>query len=124
MQIIADIQRGFVTEYGLFVRGGIKKGPLSFNDDYVFGQGLIDVVAMEEGAQFPRIVISPDLLAFLKRNHFYTQEEHQRAVETEIKLNNKESVSSEYFREKFLFSLILICLLDFSEDGIMQNFIM
>ena len=80
LQIVADIQCGFVTEYGLFVRGGIKKGSLSFNEDYGFGQGLIDVVAMEEGAQFPRILIAPDLLAFLQQNHFYSQEAHQKAV--------------------------------------------
>lgn len=104
LQIVADIQRGFVTEYGLFVRGGIKKGSLSFNEDYVFGQGLIDVVAMEEGAQFPRIVVSPDLLAFLQQNHFYSQEAHQKAVAIEKKLNDKESVSLE---EKALYSQIL-----------------
>ena len=104
LQIVADVQRGFVAEYGLFVRGGIKKGPLSFNDDYVFGHGLIDVVAMEERAQFPRIVIAPDLLDFLQQNHFYTQEEYQKAVEIEKKLNNKESVSPE---EKAFYSQIL-----------------
>lgn len=47
LKIIADIQRGFVTEYGLFVRGGVTKGNLSFNDDYVFGSGLIEAVSME-----------------------------------------------------------------------------
>ena len=46
IKAVSDIQRGFVLDYGLFVRGGIVKGQLSFNDDYVFGQGVIDAVSM------------------------------------------------------------------------------
>ncbi|MBR5717520.1 MAG: hypothetical protein IKX16_00700, partial [Clostridia bacterium] len=37
LKLSADIQRNFITRYGLFLRGGITKGAISFNDDYVFG---------------------------------------------------------------------------------------
>lgn len=83
MQIVAEIQRGFVVQYGLFVRGGICKGELSFNDDYVFGQGLINAVSIEEKAQFPRIIVEPELITFLRQNLFYTQEEYKKAVQIE-----------------------------------------
>ena len=51
LQTNANIQLGFVNEYGLFVRGGIVMGQMSFNDDYVFGKGVIDAVAKEAEAQ-------------------------------------------------------------------------
>lgn len=93
-QMIADIQRGFVNEYGLFVRGGIVKGFISFNDDYVFGQGLIDVVAMEESAQYPRIVIEKSLIDYLYSNTFYTDDESNRALDIENRVKKDEPVSS------------------------------
>ena len=96
MQIVADIQRGFVNDYGLFVRGGLLKGKLSFNDDYVFGKGLIDVVSIEEKvALYPRIVVSADLIAFLQGNPFFTQEDFARAVELGHRLENKETITPE-----------------------------
>lgn len=70
LKSVSDIQRGFVTEYGLFVRGGVIKGMLSLNSDYVFGQGLIDVVYLEETAIYPRIVIDEALILYLAREHF------------------------------------------------------
>ena len=55
LQDVSDIQRGFIAGYGLFLRGGIKRGTLSVNSDYIFGQGLIDVVEIEENiAIYPR----------------------------------------------------------------------
>ena len=96
LQIVADIQRGFVNEYGLFVRGGILKGELSFNDDYVFGKGLIDVVNIEERvAIYPRIVIAADLIAYLQENPFYTQEDYTRVVGLVQRLENKETISPD-----------------------------
>ena len=65
ISIIAEIQRKFTTEYGLFLRGGITKGSLSFNADFVFGQGLIDTVELEEKAIYPRIIFSTEILDYL-----------------------------------------------------------
>lgn len=96
IQIIADIQRGFVAEYGLFVRGCLLKGELSFNNDYVFGKGLIDAVDMEEKvAIYPRIVIDDDLVTFVQDNPLYTQEDFSRAVEIGQRLEKKEEVTAD-----------------------------
>ena len=65
ISIIAEIQRKFTTGYGLFLRGGITKGSLSFNADFVFGQGLIDAVELEEKAIYPRIIFSTEFLDYL-----------------------------------------------------------
>lgn len=70
IQMLADIQRDFILKFGLFVRGGIIKGDLSFNNCYVFGKGLIDVVGIENDATYPRIVISKDLIKFIYKNIF------------------------------------------------------
>lgn len=95
IQIVADIQRGFVNDYGLFVRGAIAKGALSYNDDYVFGQGLIDVVEMEKVAQYPRIVIATSLADFLWAYHACTQDEYNRAIEIENRYKNGEAIPEE-----------------------------
>jgi len=95
-QIVSDIQRGFVTEYGLFVRGGILKGELSFNDDYVFGKGLIDVVTIEEKrAIYPRIIITAELMTLLQGNPFFTDEEYTRAAEIRQRMENKQSITTD-----------------------------
>lgn len=70
IQMLADIQRDFILKFGLFVRGGIIKGDISFNNCYVFGKGLIDVVGIENNANYPRIVISKDLIKFIYKNLF------------------------------------------------------
>lgn len=60
MQIInltSQIQRFFMFELGLLVRGGISKGKLCDNDKCIFGQGLIDAVTLEAIAAYPRICI-------------------------------------------------------------------
>lgn len=103
LKIIADIQRGFVTEYGLFVRGGIVKGTLSFNEEYVFGQGLIDAVDIEGTALFPRIIIDNSIVSLLLNNQYYTQEELDKAIQTEQRLNQNKEVSAE---EQALYSRI------------------
>lgn len=43
LAIVADVQRNFILQYDLFLRGGITIGILSFNDDFVFGQGLMQL---------------------------------------------------------------------------------
>lgn len=95
LQIVADLQRGFVTEYGLFVRGGIRKGPISFDLDYVFGKGLIEVVEMENKAQFPRIVIDKDLFTILTTNHLFSKEDGEEAIRIEQLLKDGKEVTSE-----------------------------
>ena len=95
IMMVAEIQRGFITQCNLFVRGGITKGPLSINTDYVFGKGLIDVVTMESCTVYPRIEIAPDLINVLFTVSSYTREEGEQAVAIEQRLTKGEEISDE-----------------------------
>lgn len=95
MSIVADIQRNFILQHGLFLRGGITIGTLSFNDDYIFGQGLIDSVALEEAAIYPRIVIGQAALDYILQPHFIKQEDLKKASEIEDRAHAGEQISDE-----------------------------
>lgn len=85
MGIVSEIQRKFITEYGLFLRGGFTKGTLSVNDDYIFGEGLIEAVKMEESTSYPRIAVSNKVINFLEKIQLYSQEEADRAISIEYR---------------------------------------
>lgn len=115
LQIIADIQRGFVNDYGLFVRGDVCKGFISFNEDYVFGEGLIKAVEIEDKeAQYPRLIIDSEIIHILQNNIFYSEEDQNRALEIEKKIGNNVEVSEDelviynsfVLRMKFYISLL------------------
>ncbi len=95
MSAVAEIQRGFVLQCGLFLRGGIVRGDLSFNDDFVFGQGVVDAVKLEERAVYPRIILAENIKEFLSVNHFYTEAEASKAIEIEESSKNGKEVSIE-----------------------------
>lgn len=91
LKLVADIQRNFIIRYGLFLRGGITKGPLSFNDSFVFGQGLIDAVILEEKiAKYPRIVINEAIYSQLNNIQLYSKEEADKVAEIDKRLNDNE----------------------------------
>lgn len=95
LTIVADIQRNFILEYGLFLRGGITIGELSFNEDFVFGQGLIDAVALEEAAIYPRIVMGQAVLSYVSQLHFIRQDDLDRACGIESRAHSDEDISDE-----------------------------
>lgn len=95
MGIVSEIQRKFITEYGLFLRGGFTKGTLSVNDDYIFGEGLIEAVKMEESTSYPRIAVSDKVISFLEKIQLYSQEEADRAISIEYRSKHGEQVSNE-----------------------------
>lgn len=93
--IIYDIQRMFVLNHGLFIRGSIIKGNISFNNDYIFGQGIIDAVKYEKLAKYPRIVISEEIVNLFNNNQLYNKDELEHAIEIEKKIAKKENISYE-----------------------------
>lgn len=97
MLIVADIQRNFILRYGLFLRGGITIGTLSFNDDFVFGQGLIDVVALEEKAVYPRIIIGESVVDYCAQSHFIKKAELEKA-----KVIGERAIAGEEITDKEL----------------------
>lgn len=103
MTIINAIQRGFITECGLFVRGAFTKGKMSINDNYIFGEGLIEVVNMEGATFHPRIAVSEKIISFLETVQLYSQEDAERALSIENRTNNGETISDEDNEFKFKF---------------------
>lgn len=95
LTIVADIQRNFILKHGLFLRGGITIGTLSFNEDYVFGQGLIDVVALESDATYPRIVIGEKAKQYIFQPHFVRQDDLDRACDIEKRAHEGENITDE-----------------------------
>lgn len=95
LAIIADIQRNFVLRYGLSLRGGITIGELSFNEDFVFGRGLIDAVTLEETAIYPRIIMDKSVLDYVRQPHFVKQDDLKKACEIENHAHSGEYISDE-----------------------------
>lgn len=57
LNITSRIQRFFMFELGLLIRGSISKGKIIDNGNCIFGQGLIRAVTLESKAKYPRIYI-------------------------------------------------------------------
>lgn len=95
LENISEIQRYFIIRHKLFLRGGITKGKISFNNDYVFGPGLIEAVELEEHAVYPRIVLSQKILDILFNKLSYTQEEQATAATIENKIKNNENITPD-----------------------------
>ena len=57
LQTIIDIQRKFVLDHGILLRGGITVGPLHINELHLVGKVLIKVVSMEHVVKYPFIAI-------------------------------------------------------------------
>ncbi len=95
LEIISEIQRNFIINHNLFLRGGITKGNVSYNKDYIFGDGLIEAVNIEETTIYPRITLSKSLFLFLSNIVSYTPEEREKALVIETRINNKEKITQE-----------------------------
>lgn len=95
LTIVANIQRNYILQYGLFLRGGVTIGKLSFNDDYIFGQGIIDAVELEETAKYPRIIIGKTVLDFVLQTHFVKQDDLQKACNIESRAHSGQHISDE-----------------------------
>lgn len=95
LTIVADIQRNYILQHGLFLRGGITIGKLSFNDDYIFGQGIIDAVELEETAKYPRIIIGQTIIDFVLQTHFVKQDDLQKACDIESRVHSGQHISDE-----------------------------
>lgn len=95
VKLISEIQRGFITQYGLFLRGGLTKGKLSFHNEYVFGQGLIAAVTMEESATYPRIIVDEALISYMKEVRVYKQNDIEKAAEIARKMAENEAATED-----------------------------
>ncbi|MBD5504069.1 MAG: hypothetical protein HDR09_10100 [Lachnospiraceae bacterium] len=95
ISIVADIQRNFILQYDLSLRGGITIGMLSVNNDFIFGEGLIEAVALEETAKYPRIIMSKTVLDYVLQTHFVKSEDLKKACEIENRAHAGEYISDK-----------------------------
>jgi len=65
LQTIIDIQRKFVLEHGILLRGGISVGPLFIDESHLVGEILIKVVSMEKAVKYPFIAIDDSVMNIL-----------------------------------------------------------
>lgn len=67
IKYIAELQAQLLLEYGTAIRGSIVRGNIYFDDNYVFGKGLVKAYTYENDvAIFPRIVIDKECDKLLK----------------------------------------------------------
>lgn len=65
LQTIIDIQRKFVLEHGILLRGGISVGPLYIDESHLVGDVLIKVVSMEHAVKYPFVAIDDAVMDVL-----------------------------------------------------------
>lgn len=62
IDLIAQLQYGLFTK-GILIRGGISRGKLYHDENYLFGKGLINAYLLEsKHADYPRIVVDKNLI--------------------------------------------------------------
>jgi len=120
LMTLSNIQRGFVNEYGLFVRGGICIGQISFNKDFVFGEGIIKVVEMEEKANYPRIVVEPSLIDKAVKLSFVSEGDTERGIQIEKLLSDSPAVVSNDERKEY-FNIRSLLKMNFFIDKILSE---
>lgn len=87
LSIIADIQRNFILNYGLLVRGGIVKSTAYIDDNIIQGQGIIEAASLEYEAIYPQINISTLIYSDIHQLHFLTHEELEYGGSVQKKIN-------------------------------------
>ncbi len=74
----ASFQRYLSVEHGLFLRGAIAKGTFYRDQDFVFGQALIDAYQAESKSSiYPRILVLPSCLELLVNCDFDAYKEYR-----------------------------------------------
>ena len=56
LEQVRELQIQFMHQ-GFFVRGAVVKGDIAISDEFVFGEGLVRAVEMEEANRHPKIII-------------------------------------------------------------------
>jgi hypothetical protein len=102
--IAGNIQLLLLKNHNILIRGGLTKGQLHFNDDFVFGKGLIDAFKLENTAEYPRILIDEQV------SKYYFETEKQ------IPYGYKIDEDGNYFVD-YLFDISLNELYDDSSEN-------
>ena len=88
---------------------------MSINDDYIFGEGLIKAVELEEKTVHPRIAVSDEIIDILDQNVLYSQDELNSAISIENKMKNGDVIAED---EKFSIQEFSKCIIKLYLNGI------
>jgi len=74
------IQAGMITSENILLRGGIAYGDIYVEKNMIFGKGLIRAYDLESSfANYPRIILAPELVQELMLNPVSIPERHSKA---------------------------------------------
>lgn len=97
IEVIKEIQRILILNYGLFIRGAIVKGQFAANEMFVFGKALIDAYEMENSiAKTPRIILSASIVNDLNNDVIYNDPVIQRAYNDLVNIYSLFESGSSY----------------------------
>ena len=74
VDVCASLQKALANrEEPILMRGGIAKGNLFYENDIIYGEGLVKAYLLESNlAKYPRIIFSGETLAAGRKNTIYT----------------------------------------------------
>lgn len=74
VDVCSSLQKALATrDEPILMRGGIAKGDLFYENDIIYGEGLVKAYLLESNlAKYPRIVFSGETLAAGRENTIYT----------------------------------------------------
>lgn len=70
---IIDYQKSLIQS-NYFIRGGITKGSLFFDEKIIWGKALIEAVKIEKDAEYPFISISKDIINLFTQNNLLSND--------------------------------------------------
>jgi len=83
-RILGDIQNRFISEHGLYLRGGLAKGMFYINEQLVFGEALLKSIELEHSAVTPRIIIESELIEYFLEKSIIIKEETLENTHLEV----------------------------------------
>lgn len=132
LEFVRKLQINLIIDHGIFIRGGITKGDLYINNNFVFGNGLIKAYELESKvALYPRIIIDKNLSDFSNKELHYNRMEqlifklddgvpfldYLNLIETcsvDIKMRRKEIITENdirgiFYKHKKVIEENLVC---------------
>ena len=86
MEVVKEIQRILLLNYGLMIRGAITKGKFAANNFFVFGHALIEAVVNEESyAKYPRVILTKAVVVDVNSSFNLDDTNAQRVYDNLVK---------------------------------------
>lgn len=120
VMLVAYIQRRCLRECGILLRGGITQGEMLFNSEFVFGEGVINAVEMEETAKHPRVAVSKEVFELMSPPYDVTNEQLRTLIQESangVVEGEGCGVTQDALYLEFGFAMIAESLISVDTDG-------